>query len=185
MTHQCDDSPCDDSPSMSTDECCVKFSARWLLRKLVLHLKQHLSFKCIQRKYGTLLYRTGGDLLTMLSWALGANSTQTDIHPVPVPTNETTKSDRILNEASFILNDILHDEIKRLKDTENDPLNLNIDQYTNDMDPRLCTFIEISGKIQHTRTSNMNSHYLRTADGSKNLEESTPLIGTPRKYNTG
>lgn len=45
----------------------TKFSSHWLLHQLLLHIKDYLCFKCIHKKYGTVLYKRGGDLLTSLS----------------------------------------------------------------------------------------------------------------------
>ena len=67
QAHTCDDQGLD----LEVEEGSVKFSSRWLLNELILYLKPHLSSKCIHRRFGTLLYRTGGDLLTSLSWAHG------------------------------------------------------------------------------------------------------------------
>lgn len=74
---------------------------------IVLYLKHHLSYKCIHRKHGTLLYRTGGDLLTMLSHALGRMNMPMETITV---TNEHNgghmHDEKILSEAGFILNDM-------------------------------------------------------------------------------
>ena len=54
----------------------VKFSSRWLLHQLIIYLHPYMEYKCVHRKYGTMLFRRGGDLLTSLSLALGALSTK-------------------------------------------------------------------------------------------------------------
>ena len=38
----------------------VNFSARWLLNQLILYFYQHMAYKCIHKKFGTVLYRKGG-----------------------------------------------------------------------------------------------------------------------------
>ena len=54
------------------DGTTTKFTSCWLLHQLILHLRHHLSFKCVHKRYGgTVLYKTNGDILTSLSWALG------------------------------------------------------------------------------------------------------------------
>ena len=51
----------------------------------------------------------------------------------------------ILLEAGHVVNDLLHDEIKRqavtVPQTKHDPLNLNIDQYLNEVNPLLVKFL--------------------------------------------
>ena len=59
--------------TLENKEGTIKFTARWLLKQLKVHLKVHLhshmNSKCIHKKFGTLLYRKGGALLTSW-WAL-------------------------------------------------------------------------------------------------------------------
>ena len=49
----------------------VKYTTRWLLNQIILHLEPFITYKCIQKKFGTLIFRKNGDILTSLSWALG------------------------------------------------------------------------------------------------------------------
>ena len=133
-----------DQPYLNVEETTIKFSARWLLQKLVMHLKQHLSFKCIHKKYGTLLYRTGGDVL---SWALGAKSSE----PECSYTVHSKSDESILIEASYIINDVIHNEIDRLQNMDCEPLNLDISKFTEDIDPKLLTFINNATKSTRCR----------------------------------
>ena len=63
-----------------------------------------------------MLYRTEGDILTCLSWALGSsnNVTEVDAQPEKTYKNEPLSRERVLVEAGEILNDIIHKEIKSL-----------------------------------------------------------------------
>ena len=56
--------------NLEVGESTVKFSSRWLLNQLIIYLNPYMSYKCVHRKFGTILYRKGGDILTSLSWAL-------------------------------------------------------------------------------------------------------------------
>lgn len=69
---------------IENSDSITKFTSRWLLHQLILHLKPALSFKCIHKKYGTILYRTNGNLLTSLSWALGVTIINRKITNLPV-----------------------------------------------------------------------------------------------------
>ena len=40
------------------------FSMRWLLNQLIVYLQQHMSYKCVHRKFGTILFCKGGDLVS-------------------------------------------------------------------------------------------------------------------------
>ena len=46
-------------------------TARWVLSNLTSSLQHHLSYVCKVRKYGTLLYRTNGDVLVALTTHIG------------------------------------------------------------------------------------------------------------------
>jgi len=60
--------------TMCTDTCTPalreSLTARWLLGKIARKLSPHLAFSCSCRKIGTVLYRSGGDLIYSLSLAL-------------------------------------------------------------------------------------------------------------------
>ena len=56
---------------LEVGEGTVKYTTCWLLSQLILHLEPYIEFKCIHKKFGTVIFRRGGDLLTSLSWALG------------------------------------------------------------------------------------------------------------------
>ena len=66
-------------------------------------------------KYGTVLYRKGADILATLSWALSTSNLagqwskpEKQKQHDNYPNAETT-----LKEASIIMNNLIHDEIKR------------------------------------------------------------------------
>lgn len=134
-------------PEIETAECLIKFSSRWLLQKLLTHLKHHLSYKCIHRKFGTVLYRTGGDLLTSISWALGEKPIETESYC----TTNSQNSESRLDEAAHMLNDLVHKEVERLKTQTYDPSKLDIAQYMSCMDPRLLSFFETATQSVRTR----------------------------------
>ena len=43
----------------------------WLLSQMSVYLQQHMAYKCSVKRYGTVLYRYGGDLLHALNVSLG------------------------------------------------------------------------------------------------------------------
>lgn len=49
-------------------EGTVKFNSWWLLKQLLVHLHAHMNHTCVHRKFGTLFYRKGGNLLLVLSY---------------------------------------------------------------------------------------------------------------------
>ena len=52
-------------------------SANWLRSQLSSLLEHHLAYKCSVKRYGTVLYRYGGDLLHALNVSLGSSRIQT------------------------------------------------------------------------------------------------------------
>ena len=133
QAHTCDDQGLD----LEMEEGSVKFTSRWLLNQLILYLKLHLSFKCIHRRFGTLLYRTGGDLLTSLSWAHGTKrilhagnkSDETYEEIGQSKGYDQEYKENISSEAGCIINDLLHDEIKKLSENEIEPKEFNFDCF--------------------------------------------------------
>ena len=130
----------------------VQFSSRWLLHQLIIYLHPYLQYKCIHMKFGTVLFRKGGDLLVSLSWALGVSSAshkaQMETLDYTSFTSKTTGQQHqqsILLQAGNVVNDLLHDEIRRqattTPQTRHDPLNLNIDEYLKEVNPLLVNFL--------------------------------------------
>ena len=58
--------------TIETGESTVMFTSRWLLHQLIIYLNSYMSYKCVHMKFGTVLYRTGIDIMVSLSWALSA-----------------------------------------------------------------------------------------------------------------
>ena len=54
--------------TIESSEGTIKFSYERLLRQLTVHLYPHIASKCVHKKFGILIYKRGGDLLTSLSW---------------------------------------------------------------------------------------------------------------------
>ena len=52
-------------------EGTVKFISRWLLNQIIIHLEPFIKYKRILLKFGIIIFRAGGDILTSLSWSLG------------------------------------------------------------------------------------------------------------------
>ena len=49
----------------------MKYTTRWIINQIILHLQSFINYKCVHRKFGTIIFRKGGDILTSLSWAIG------------------------------------------------------------------------------------------------------------------
>ena len=96
----------------------------------------HLSYRCIHRKFG-IFYRTGGDLLTSLSWALGSPKVQATEQLEYIDGGLDINTAQIMHEAGYIMNDLLHNEIKRLATEANEPREFNIDSFVDKVNPQL------------------------------------------------
>ena len=55
-----DDVPESEEHILKNREGTVKFTSRWMLHQLKLHLNSHIEHKCMHKKFGTVLYRKGG-----------------------------------------------------------------------------------------------------------------------------
>ena len=67
-----DDIPETQEQILENKEGTIKFTSRWLLHQLNLHLNAHMNHVCVNNKFGILLYKRGGELLTTSSghWGL-------------------------------------------------------------------------------------------------------------------
>lgn len=120
------------------DDSTVKFSSRWLLNQLIVHLTGHIEYKCEHRKIGTVLYRKGGNLLASVSWALGRV-------PLSDPTESSTtlssQTEKLISEAGDVINNLLHDELRKpMVDSPCNPKALNIDTALENTNPLLLDF---------------------------------------------
>ena len=143
---------------LEVGEGTIEFSSRWLLNQLIVYLHEHMSCKCVHRKFGTILFRKGGDLLTSLSWALARMQGQCSAMQQPgywcSPDMDTHKA-RVLGEAGAIVNDLLHSEINGLnKDKLNcDPSKFNFDQLISQTNQQLWSFLESATQTVRERTT--------------------------------
>ena len=128
-------------------ESIISYSSRWLLGHLIVNLGVHMRYKCVHNRIGIILYRHKGDLLKSLSYALGASIDDCKVY-ASEPQNYPSHPEyykHVLKKASFIVNDLLHAEIKkgsaRKSDIENDPKGLNMQSEIQIIDPLLWEFI--------------------------------------------
>lgn len=71
-------------------------TTQWLLNNLTVLLQHHLSYACLIKKHGTILYRTNGDLLVSLSHSLHAAKEVTN-------TKGTLQDTRIFDTNNIII----------------------------------------------------------------------------------
>ena len=133
---------------IDTEDGTVKFTGHWLLHRLIVHLNKYMKFKCIHRKFGTVLYKRDGDILTSLSWALGANK-QTYLFQQERRTCQKSDIDSpgtLIPHCGQLFNDLLHNEINRLSKSSTiiDPSDLSIDQFLSEIDSKLTDFLSIA-----------------------------------------
>ena len=144
--------------NLEVGDSTVKFSSRWVLNQLIIHLNSYMQYKCIHMKYGTLLYRKEGNLLTSLSWALGAHRSNTSSLEETIEIHECMGKAKILTHADHIFNDLLHEEIKTHasanSDLAHDPSLLNIDNYLKHVNPQLVSFIASATRTTRERRRN-------------------------------
>ncbi len=121
-------------------------SNTWVRNSLSFLLHHHMAYKCTIRKYGTLLYRLGGDLVHALTVALGQGSTTLQ----PIDGNATS----MLTKVCKNINSKLHDQANKLIAADSvKPHNieqLNVDAFIDDLDPTIwkavCLITQPSNK---------------------------------------
>ena len=147
--------------TLEVGESSVRFTSQWLLNQLILHLNQYMLYKCMHKKFGTILYRRGGDILTSLSWALGSSRTNKE-SIYEKDTNSLQPNNEVaLNKAAYILNDLLYEENRRLSASkcDDDTLLFDIDKYLQAINPSIARFLL-------TVTSTVHANLGQEFDGS-------------------
>ena len=121
----------------------VNFSSRWLLHQLIIYLDTFMAHKCMHMKFGTILYRKGADMLATLSWALSTSQLADKYWVEPDIQQQQPDAERTLTEASNIINKLIHDEIKRVFQTQTSSgfTSLNINEQFNNINPILLQFL--------------------------------------------
>ena len=118
---------------IDTGKSRVKFSSRWLLNQLILHLNPFMSFKCVHMRVGTILYRQGGNIMASLSLTLSE-----------------TKSDYFYQEETSsapdtdTINELLYNEI--ITQSTFCTNQFYIDEYLQSINPLLSQFIQSATK---------------------------------------
>ncbi len=153
-----------DQVYLDVGEGTIKYSSQWLLNQLIVYLQQHMSYKCIHKRFGTVLFRTGGDLLTSLSWALGrasvkdASQVQVILEPGGAPDIDAHQ-EKVLNEAGDIINNLIHAEIDQLHSDVlmASPSQFNIEQIIQHTNPLLWKFLVSATRTVRERHSSAMS----------------------------
>lgn len=125
-------------------EGTVNYTTRWLLNQIILHLEPFITYKCVHKKFGTLIFRKDGDILTSLSWALGRPQSETDSMYTAVG-NPQSKAN-ILREAGDIVNDLVQAEIAKISSehiySQTNPSDIDIEQQIGHINQELWAFLE-------------------------------------------
>ena len=83
-------------------------TTRWLLRQLEEAIGHYLKSACKHRKYGTILYRAGGDLLHALSSALGSKCTSTDDQSITLQSSAKIPLEEAIQVVGEEMNGKIH-----------------------------------------------------------------------------
>ena len=129
----------------------VKFTSRWMLHQLKLYLTSHIEHKCMHKKFGTVLYSKGVDILTSLSWALGAGTLPKDLeYMASKPEQTILRDDVILKKTGYIINNLVHSELSTLSNSKH-PEKFNFDDEIGKINPTLwCFFESITRTVRET-----------------------------------
>ena len=92
------------------------FTSKWLLYQLIKYLNSYMLYKCVHKKFGTILYHKGIDVLVSLSWALSSQSLPQDSPHDEHTCGDATKltdNKAVLHDGACIVNDLIHEEIEQ------------------------------------------------------------------------
>ena len=129
--------------TIETGESIVICLSRWLLHQFIIYINSYMSFKCAHMKFGTILNYTGIDILSCLSWALSAISFSSHACEYYKPTTKHyAHKTSTLHEASYIVNNLIHEETKKQLTARKNPscpypLSLSIDTQLQHINPQL------------------------------------------------
>ena len=144
-------------------ESNVRFSSRWLLHQLIVYLDSYMLYKCVHKKFGTILFCKGVDVLISLSWALGMlDTTESYSEPTTIQHSSTSvpNEEQVLTYAGSIVNDIIHKEIKKTADGwQLDPTVFSVDDYMQNINPLLVQFLfDATSTVRERQHCNKNEH---------------------------
>ena len=138
--------------TLQCEEGTIKFTSKWLLKQLQLHLHRHMDYKCVHKKFGTVLFRKGGDLMISLSWALGRAGSNTTEAPYTVQSMGSNDAARTLAIAGDLVNDLIHKENAKIS-SDDWKSGFNLDDQIGATDPTLWEFIRSITRSSRDRLS--------------------------------
>lgn len=115
-------------------------SSNWLLSQLSAVLEQHMAYRCSVKRYGTVFYRYGGDLLHALNVSLGQTRVKSNSQQ-PSQNESDAQFQKILPDVCLTLNSKCHATIQKMI-TENRINshaieNIDIEKCISELDPDL------------------------------------------------
>ena len=138
-----------------------QISSRWLLHQLITHLDGYMMHKCIHRKFGIVLYHRRGDILAALAWALSTSQSPNQYQSEPEIQCQNPDVNKTLNEASIIVNNLIHEEIKKasqLQPSANCAL-LDINEELSNINPLLLEFLAgATNSVREREITNATEH---------------------------
>ena len=148
--------------NLETDDSTTKFTSLWLLNNLIIHLNAYLEFKCVHRRFGTMLY----NILTSLSWALGASIVTHEGNSTDCSGPSRLSKEKLLHQSAQLINDMLHKEIKRISEMP-DLSYTSLTGLINNTDTRLITFLKLATQSVKERRASQCIEPLESSNLSK------------------
>ena len=120
-----------------------KITAMWVLSMLSTHLEHHITWACTAKKYGTLLYRPGTDMIAPLQqamWRVRYSKTKFEGHTTA--TGEVCSLDETLNSLNAKVHAQIKRELSKNRQIPYDPINdFDIANLVDNVDPDLWNVI--------------------------------------------
>ena len=152
--------------NLETDDSTTKFNSCWLLNSLIINLNAYLEFKCVHRQFGTMLYRRNGDILTSLSWALGASTVTHEGNSTDCSGPSHLSKEKLLHQSAQVINDLLHKKIKCFSEMP-DFSYTSLTGLINNTDTRLITYLKLATQSVRERRASQCIEPLESSNLSK------------------
>ena len=139
------------SENLEVEDGTINFSSRWLMHQLIKYLEPYMNYRSVIKKLGTLLYPKTSNVLRCLTLALHEMDTVHGYDNSGVEDKEI-----LLKRSGNMVNDLLHDEITKLKSRQIDLTSFDLSSSISSTNNLLWQFICSCTQSVRERTGRKN-----------------------------
>ena len=139
----------------------------WVLSMLSTHFEHHITWACTAKKYGTLLYRPGTDMIAPLQqamWRVQHSKAKLEGHTAATgEADKTCSLDETLNSLNAKVHAQIRKELSQNRQIPFDPLKdfditTLVDNVDADLWRAICTLTQLVRESKGTQTSTAAQH---------------------------